>query len=127
MGIGGKGVVRTPGYNPRDIPKMETPGYEMKRKKRSPVSPTQSETVLKLRRNDGGCSPMLRPRNKLKKQEKVEKANTGTPVGGSSKSKRRMQTPRRIYNDKMKQLLITSSFSPKQGKDRGNSSTDEKN
>ena len=127
MGIGGKGVVRTPGYSPRDIPKMETLGYERKRKKRSPVSPTQSETVLKLRRNDGGCSPMLRPRNKLKKQEKVEKANTGTPVGGSSKSKRRMQTPRRIYNDKMKQLLITSSFSPKQGKDRGNSSTDEKN
>ena len=96
-------------------------------KKRKQSSPIQSEAVMRLKRDDSGCSPILRLRNITKKKDHLGNSNTGPPVVGSSKKKRKTMAPRRCYNESMKQLLITSSFSPKQIKKPETESMDGKN
>ena len=105
---------------------------QTKRKNSPSTSPVlHSEQVLRLKTNDGGSSPVLRPRTSQTKLFPGSKLPS--PPSGKTKINRRLGKPRRLMNDKMKQallstpspfspktermkqVLITASFSPKEG------------
>lgn len=105
---------------------------QVKRKNSPSTSPVlHSEQVLRLKTNDGGSSPVLRPRTSQTKLFPGSKLPS--PPRGKTKINRRLGKPRRLMNDKMKQallstpspfspktermkqVLITASFSPKEG------------
>ena len=113
------GYIRNIGVEKVEEVRGEIPcqdGPVLTQKKRKHTSPIQSEMVMRLRREDGGGSPMLRD-NSNKKTGKTKKLSP--PKGGTTKSKakRKISTPRRLFNDGMKQLLITSQFSPRSQSD----------
>ena len=76
--------------------------------KRKGASPTlQSENVLRLKRDDGGSSPVLRMRNYPGASVK------SPPSGGVKKGSRKKCKAKRSLKPGLKQQLITSSFSPR--------------
>jgi len=82
----------------------------LKRKETSPSF--QSDSVLRIRRNDGGSSPSLRPRQ-ISMNSAGGPNRISPPNGGTCKKRRRVVKPKKVFNDNKKQLLITSSFSPR--------------
>ena len=69
---------------------------------------------MRLRRNEGGGgrSPSLRLRQ-ISINSPFRHNKTSPPKGGINKKRRRVVKPKRVFDDNKKQLLITSSFSPR--------------
>ena len=87
-----------------------------KRKALSPPTVNQIQRAMKFQAVGDGGSPILRKR--INASMKIKSPPSGgqfqSPVVGRiKKQKRRVSTPKRLYTPDKRQLLITSSFSPK--------------